>query len=167
MRTLLAVAALALAACATKQLAPQDAKLKFDPDAHRRYFAGGNSEIRGKALLRESTQVGVTCAGTQVVATPATAFFRQVFALAANGQMPLVGEAVGPEYVSVIHIGTCDKEGNFSLIGLPPGDWLVAATVNWTVRQVTEGSLLVYKVRLKPKETIQIVMTDRDAGIPR
>jgi len=81
--------------------------------------------------------------------------------------MPLIGEAVGPEYISIVRQSLCDKDGNFSVAGLPAGDWLVAATVKWVVRGDIQGGLLVYKVRLHPKETVQVVMTDRDLGIPR
>lgn len=157
-------AAITIAGCASKPPA-QTVLPKFDPAAHRAYLVTGNGEIRGQAFLRQPDD-SVTCAGGAVIATPATPFFRELLGLAARGQMPLIGEAVGPDYVSIVHASVCDTAGNFSIAGLPPGDWLVAATVNWTVRNTTNGGLLVYKVRLRNPETVQIVMTDRDVGIP-
>ena len=82
--------------------------------------------------------------------------------------MPLVGDAVGSEYADIVHPTVCDREGNFSIIGLSAGDWLVATSVNWSSRNLTYGGLLVYKVRLgNNKELVQIVMNERDLGIPR
>lgn len=167
MKPLLLAAILAIAGCSTTPKQPPITKPVFDPGAHSVYFAAGDGEIRGQAILRQDSDDRVTCAGSPVIATPATAFFRQVLELAARGQMPLVGEAVGPEYVAIVRPSSCNKDGSFSIRALPPGDWLVAASVNWKVRSVTHGGLLVYKVRLRSKETVQIVMTDRDLGVPR
>jgi hypothetical protein len=172
MRTILIAAVVVLAGCASK---PPPAKPVFNPDAHRSYLTPGDGEIRGRAFLQ--AEAGVSCAESAVVVAPATAFFRQVLALAAASKMPLAGERVGPEfksvlvgteYASIVHTGRCDRDGNFSLTGLPPGDWLVAASMNVTQpTPATHSALLYYKVRLKPKETVQIVMTDRDTAIPR
>jgi len=167
MRTLILATAVALAACSSTPKPPQEVRLKFDPNSHRSYFPAGTGEIRGQAFLRQRDVSGVPCDGSAVIATPATAFFRQMLDLAARGQMPLIGEAVGPEYISIVRLSVCDKDGGFSIAGLPAGDWLVAATVKWVVRGDIQGGLLVYKVRLHPKETVQVVMTDRDLEVPR
>ena len=164
---LVVAAALAITACSsTSKPPPQDVRLKFDRNAHASYFPTGAGEIRGQAFLRQPDDASMTCAGREVIATPATAFFRQVIELAAMGQMPLIGEAVGAEYVAVVRQSVCDPNGNFSIEALPPGDWFVAAPVKWTAHNVIQGGLLVYKVRLHNKETVQIVMTDRDLGMP-
>jgi hypothetical protein len=165
MKYLIVAAVVAIAGCAATQKKPQDVKLTFDPGSHLPYLVAGNGEIRGRAILREAD--GMTCSGREVIATPATPYFRQVIGLVANGQMPLIGDAVGPEYASVVHTSVCDRDGNFSITGLPPGDWYVTSSVNWTQRNVTQGSLMVYKVRLRNREMVQIVMSERDVGIPR
>lgn len=167
-KALIVAAAVAISACSSTHKRPaQDVRLTFDPNAHAAYLPAGTGEIRGQAFLRQRDEAGVTCAGRTVIATPATPFFRQMIELAAMGQMPLIGEAVGAEYVDVVRRSVCDPNGNFSIAALPPGDWFVAAPVNWTVDRLVQGGLLVYRVRLHNKETVQIVMTDRDLGIPR
>jgi len=165
MKSLIVAAVVAIAGCAATPKKPQDVKLTFDPGSHLGYLVAGNNEIRGQAVLREAD--GLTCSGHEVIATPATSYFKLVIGLVANGQMPLIGDAVGPEYASVVHTSVCDQGGNFSLAGLPRGDWYVTSSVNWTRRNVTHGALMVYKVRLRNAETVQIVMTERDLGIPR
>jgi hypothetical protein len=169
-------AAVVVAGCATQPPASQqraaERAARFDPESHRAYLATGNSAIEGEAFLRQENgrreEDDPTCAGGPVVAVPATAFFREVLGLASKGQMPLIGEAVGPENVFIVRQSRCDLLGRFSIGGLPPGDWLVATSVNWGVgASATRGGLLVYKVRLHKQETVHIVMTDRNLGIPR
>ena len=165
MKSLIVAAIVAIAGCAATPKKPQDVKITFDPGSHLGYLVAGNNEIRGQAILREAD--GLTCSGREVIATPATPYFKQVIGLVANGQMPLIGDAVGPEYASVVHIAVCDKDGNFSFVGLPRGDWYVTSSINWTRRNLTLGAMMVYKVRLRNAETVQIVMSERDVGIPR
>ena len=171
MQRILVAAVIVLAGCASK---PPPEKPVFDPDPHRSYLEPGDGEIRGRAFMRDNES---SCAGEAVVVAPATRFFRQVLALAAASQMPLPGKQVGPEYATalvgaefapIVHTGMCDRDGNFSLSGLPPGDWLVAASMNaHQPNPISHSEMLYYKVRLKPKQTVQIMMTDRDTGIPR
>src|SRR5215467_5144432 len=157
MKRALVVVAVAFTACSsTPKPSPQDARLTFDPDAHISYFPAGTGEIRGKAFLHQSDEEGVTCAGSKVIATPATRFFRQLIELAAMGQMPLIGEAVGADYAKVVRLSVCDPDGNFSITALPPGDWFVTTTVYRTVDKQVLGGLLAYKLRLHNKETVQI-----------
>jgi hypothetical protein len=167
-KALVAAAAVAVTACSsTPKPSPQDLRLTFDPDAHASYFPDGTGEIRGQAFLGQHDEAARTCAGSKVIATPATRFFRQQIDLAAMGQMPLIGEAVGAEYADVVRLSVCGPDGSFSIKALPPGDWFVTAAVYRTVDKQVRGGLLVYKVRLHSKETVQIVMTDRDLGLPR
>jgi hypothetical protein len=167
-KALAVAAAVAVTACSsTPKPSPQDARITFDPDAHISYFPAGTGEIRGRAFLGDRDDDAGTCADGKVIATPATRFFRQLIELAAMGQMPLIGEAVGADYVRVVRLSVCDADGNFSIKGLPPGDWFVTATAYRTVDKHVLGGLLAYKVRLHDKETVQIVMTDRDIGVPR
>jgi hypothetical protein len=167
-KALVMVAAVVVTACSsTPNPSPQDARLTFDPNAYVSYFPAGTGEIRGQAFLGLHDDAAGTCAGSKVIATPATRFFRQVIELAAMGQGPLIGDAVGAEYAGVIRLTTCDPDGNFSIKALPPGDWFVTAPVYRSVDRHVLGGLLVYKVRLHNKETVQIVMTDRDIGFPR
>lgn len=154
----------AIVGCSSKPLPPE--KPQFDALPHSGYLAKGTSTIRGQVVLRERGEDPIPCSDAPMIATPATAYFRQVLRLAAKGQMPLVGDDVDPDYRSIVHHAQCDPKGNFAFDGLPPGDWYVAASVTSKVRDAPEGSLLVYKLRLKKDETIQIVMTDRDVRLP-
>jgi hypothetical protein len=164
-RTWVVLAATAVVlGCSSKPLPPD--KPQFDSLPHAPYLAQGTSVIRGQVLLREKGDAPIPCSDTPMIATPATTYFRQVIRLAAMGQMPLVGDDIDPDYRSIVHIARCDAGGNFAFDGLPPGDWFVVATVNWAVRSAPEGSLLYYRLRLKKDETIQIVMTDRNVGLP-
>jgi len=165
MKPLIVAAVVVLAGCAATPKNPQVIKPTFDPGSHLPYLVAGHGEIRGRAVLREAD--GMTCSGREVIATPATPYFRQVIGLVANGQMPLIGNSVGPEYASVVHASVCDRDGNFSITGLPPGDWYVTSSVNGMQPNATQGGLMVYKVRLRSREMVQIVMTERDVGIPR
>jgi hypothetical protein len=155
-------AAAVVLGCASKPAVVQ--RPKFDALPHMAYLAKGTSMIRGQVLLRERSDAPIPCTDAPMIATPATAYFRQVIRLAAKGQMPLVGNDVDPDYRSIVHNAQCDAQGNFAFDGLPPGDWYVVATVNWAAR--SDSSLLHYKLRLTKDETIQIVMTDRNIGAP-
>jgi len=166
-KALLVASAVAVTACSsTPKPSPQDIRLTFDPNAYVSYFPAGTGEIRGQAFLGQRDEAAGTCAGSKVIATPATRFFRQLIELSAMGQMPLIGEAVGAEYADVVRLSDCDPDGNFSIKALPPGDWFVTAPVYRSVDKHVLGGLLVYKVRLHNKETVQIVMTDRDIEFP-
>lgn len=157
-------AAVALAACSSKPLPPD--KPQFDSAPHAAYLAQGTSTIRGQVLLRERGDTPIRCSDAAMVATPATGYFKQVIRLAAKGQMPLIGNDIDPDYRSIVRIAKCDTSGNFAFDGLAPGDWYVVSTVNWSVGGALESSLLYYRVRLKRDELIQIVLTDRNVGLP-
>ncbi len=162
---LILAAAAALSACASKP--PPAERPHFDALPHEAYLAQGNSTIRGQVLLRERGDTPVACTDAPMVATPATAYFRQVIRLAASGQQPLIGDDIDPDYRSIVHNARCNANGEFSFDALPAGDWYVVATVNWSVRNAPGGSsLLTYRLRLKRDETIQIVMTDRNVTLP-
>src|SRR5512143_3835035 len=110
-RALLVLAAAAIAGCASKPLPPQ--KPQFDSLPHAAYLAKGTSIIRGQVLLRERGDAPIPCSDAPMIATPATAYFRQVIRLAAKGQMPLVGgDDIDPDYRSIVHNAQCDARGN-------------------------------------------------------
>jgi hypothetical protein len=156
-RALMLAAAAALVSCSAK---PPLQKPFFDGLPHAPYLAKGNSTIRGQVLLRERGDAPVPCSDA-MLATPATAYFRQVIRLAAKGQMPISGSEIDPDYRTIVHSARCEPNGSFAFDALPPGDWYVVATLG-----AQPGSLLYYKVRLQKDETIQIVMTDRNVGVP-
>jgi hypothetical protein len=162
-RRLLIVVVLVVAGCA----APQEQKTRlitpFNYAEHDRYLSPTNATLRGQALLRSGNSGLVeTCAGSQVLAVPATTFFREMMEIVKRGQQPQVANEVDPVYRSIIKVGQCDSRGNFVVTNMAPGTWIVTTEVSWSTGGSRQSVALMREVIVASGDTSQVLLTDAD-----
>ena len=161
-RRLLVVVVLAVAGCAT----PQEHKTRlitpFNYAEHDRYLSPTNATLRGQAMLRPDGSGAATCAGSQVLAVPATTFFREMMEVVKRGQQPQVANEIDPIYRSVIKVGTCDTQGRFVITNMAPGTWIVTTEVTWSTAGSRQGGTLMREVIVAAGDNTQVLLTDTD-----
>lgn len=124
------------------------------------YNKRGEATIAGRAFLRRPGGGVVTCAGQQVLLTPAVAYNRRIVAALRAGQQPVAGPHVGSSQ-SHWRKTTCDRHGRFSFKNVPAAAWYVNIAVHWA-EQPQEGAV-IKEVRVPAAGTVRVLLTDRDA----
>ncbi|WP_147329504.1 carboxypeptidase-like regulatory domain-containing protein [Paraburkholderia sp. DHOC27] len=80
----------------------------------------------------------VTCAGRPVFLSPDSPYFREIATIAVSGSKPDFPHGPGgPE--DVVRHTTCDAQGNFGFGHLPDGNYILLASVRWTVDDRPQG----------------------------
>jgi hypothetical protein len=166
------VALLALAGCGSfepiaagpnaAELANQAAAivqpLVWDPVEHEAYAAPGTGAISGQAFLRQQGGGVVTCAGSSVIAMPATTYFRRLSAYAKTRTPVQIDDRAR----GLMKDGQCDAEGNFLFDRLPAGDWLVSTEVKWWVGYLQQGGGLQRQVTVSDGQAARVLLTEAD-----
>jgi hypothetical protein len=94
-----------------------------------RYKGRGASTIQGKAFLTEWDGHVIAGEGYIVQLTPATAYTRERFALARDGEDLPVDPALEP----YVREAVTNSLGRFSFKNLPQGEYLLVAWITWSV----------------------------------
>jgi hypothetical protein len=159
---LITLAVLAGAGCGS--LPQQQTRLitPFNYSEHDKYLGPGNATLRGQAFMRQPGGAVVTCAGSQVLAMPATTFFRELTAVARTGQTPRVANDIDPNYRSIIKRSPCDTQGYFVFNDLVAGTWIIGAEVHWTAAGQVQGGSLMREIEVRRGDNPQLMLTDAD-----
>jgi len=123
------------------------------------YKRPGKATVTGRAILRRQGARTVSCAGQQVLLTPAVAFNRQTVAAMRAGQKPVAGSQVGSSE-AYWRRARCDARGRFFFRNVPPAAWYVSVALRWP-DPPHEGAL-VKEVRVPRAGTVRVLLTERD-----
>ena len=163
MRVLLPIlAALCLSGCAVRQV---NVQVPYDNELTARIMQPGTGSIRGSGLARQQGGGVVTCAGSQVLLFPATAYSTK-FLLEYLGPgnladeyrpLPLHLAATGfGEQMRTTH---CDAQGFFKFDRVGLGDYFVQTIVTWQAgRRCCEGGTLTRKIAITGNDLVEITL---------
>jgi hypothetical protein len=166
-RLALYLAAIGLSACMPMPpMAPESPRLTpvaatFTLEAHQPYLEAGTNTVQGQAFLRQQGGGVVTCAGSEVLLLPATAYFREVFTDVRRGLRPIINDP-GTIHDHVTRRTVCDVAGHFEVNHLPDGGWFVMTAVTWIVGGARQGGVLAQEFRVDHEETAHLVLADKD-----
>jgi hypothetical protein len=161
---LISVAALVLTACAPMEIK----KISSSFDANEAAFINkaGKNTITGSALMRQQGGGTVTCAGSPVGLTPATAYaYERMSFIYGNsnkgvrtrGNFKFEPETPS-EYLTMSKSTTCNAQGFFTFKNIADGEYFVTTRVTWTISDIPQGGLLMQRVSVKNGETADIVL---------
>lgn len=136
------------------------APIEFNPGVHALYKASGSATIEGQAFLRQQGGGVVTCAGSEVLLAPATAFYRAAivdpkFIYGATASL------MSADAKALIHETMCDATGNFTFSGVAAGVWVVITDVSWVAAGRREGGALVKEVEVPRMGTLKLIIAER------
>lgn len=136
----------------------------FDESQAKLLLADGSNTIKGNAFLRQRGGGVVTCAGGTVHLIPGTDYAKQRIhmlygASEARGYSlaPTISPDV-PAYYTNIRKTQCDSQGRFEFDRVADGEFIVQATVSWTVGNNNQGASLIKRVTTDSGKTINIIM---------
>lgn len=151
---------------------------KFDSAAAASQVEDGSGVIAGTAFLRQQGGGVVTCAGSQVLLYPASAYSRERLS-ALYGAAPQYGETKyldikrvpttslftndEPSYHSFTRKTVCDAQGNFTLEQVKDGGYYLVTQVRWVVgggsNQTRQGGVLVAFVNVVNGKSARLIVT--------
>lgn len=119
---------MALGGCAVSREVP------FNPADFARSAAPGSGKVTGQvyAILRNGRSL--TADGEPVVVAPVNAYTTE------NIQRRYIGgehlRSADSRIDQYLHTGTTDRDGNFTVRGIPPGEYYVESEVTWTTSRL-------------------------------
>ena len=152
------VGAVALASCAA---APTSMQFKFSSADHDAYLLSGANNVTGQASLPQPSGGTVTCAGSNVLLFPATAFFKEAVAIGRDGGKPDF-DSSDPKYQAVFRTSSCDAQGAFAFEKVPAGNYIIGAIVRWSVGDASQGGELFKEVKIEDGVTNHFSLGDQD-----
>lgn len=169
-KSLIVAALLAtLAGCVTP---PQKytMKSKFDVVEADKLLKDGKNSVHGSSLIRQRGGGVVTCAGNEVILTPATEYATErmlvIYGNTERGYNPAMGgkNIVFENQHGLYGFNTkqvlCDAQGFFNFEKLADGSFYVVSQVIWeSGRAGYEGGFIMQKVTLKGGESKEIILT--------
>ncbi len=126
------------------------------------------------AIMRTRGGDPKTCAGTQVIAAPASQYLEERMSRLYGGdykngwakpaEINRIVKQIGPmdpEYFEVFRTDICDVNGRFEFKGLADGTWYVFATVTWELSSAfflanEEGGHFVKQVKLADGSRVEV-----------
>lgn len=146
--------AIAVAGCSYKMQTP------FNAVEYSRYEEAGTGVVTGQAFLRQVGGSVVTCAGSEVLAIPSTAYTTElVNASYVRTRFEFGDPAAQSTIGRVTRHGQCDSQGNFSVSGLPAGPWHIVTRVSWQVGYNYQGGVVSKLVNVEEGKTQNIIIT--------
>jgi len=150
-----------LAACAqTRTVKPINAK--FDPAEYAPYQTSGPGTVVGQGFMRQQGGGVVTCAGSDVLLFPATAFTREIVQIFVSGGEPDRSGLAGVSAEGAMRKTMCDAQGNFRFADLPAKQWIVMTEVKWSVGYEAQGGAIGREIAVLPEGETKILLTDAD-----
>jgi hypothetical protein len=157
-----------LSGCVTP---PKKIKIEqeFDVAEARALMAKGTNSIHGSALARQRGGGVVTCAGNEVILTPATEYAAErMLAIygdgergynPASGGKRIVFEDQHPLYEFFTETVLCDVQGFFKFDNVADGTFYIVSEVVWgSVGAGNQGGSMMQEVTLKGGESKEIVL---------
>lgn len=131
--------ALFLAGCG---LVPPSEPIDFPINAAEMagYDKPGTGSVKGEGFLKQRGGGVVTCAGNDVIITPATSYWIQRLQAVRGGQP--VRPPTNPAALSVRKASKCNSRGEFEFSGLAAGKWLAVTTVLWEAGNAMQGGVV-------------------------
>lgn len=157
---LVAVSSFLLSACEAPRYVMSQS---FDAEEHSRAMRSGTAVLRGQAFLRTVGGEVRTCAGLRVNLIPATNYTVELATVSQSGLYSQIVNIDQRIHQYVRHT-ICGVDGSFTFRDLPPGDWIVQATVVWGVpvssyRTVRQGGDVVGRATTRTDQTTEVVLT--------
>lgn len=139
-----------------------DLSADFDRAQAQKQVAPGKNKVEGNAFMRQMGGGIVTCAGSEVMMTPATEYARQrIVTLYGNdktgftGPKPFQFSPDYPEYHDLTLKTMCNSQGNFEFNNVADGDFYLHTYVQWAVAGQLQGGYLMQKISLNGGKTGQ------------
>lgn len=166
---IVAIAVIVLSGCATVAPAPEPdlrplvvIDVPFDVEQAERSLLPGSNTIRGNAFMRQQGGGVVTCAGSEVVLVPATAYatarVRAVFGTSSVAQRPTRFTPDYAVYEKLTRRTRCDAQGNFVFDGVADGDFYAITMVSWVVAGRQQGGALLQRVAVEGGRVASLVI---------
>jgi hypothetical protein len=164
LRLAVVILCLVAAGCGPRSIKTQAPYIESDYAAYR---GSGTSTIEGQGFLRQQGGGVVTCAGSKVWATPATAYSREMAAIyearwdqIASGFVTIDNPNQGRLFREGIERETqCDAQGNFVFSNLPAGQWSIGTTVTWQVGYAGQGGYIRQETAVGQGQTVKVLLT--------
>ena len=157
-----------LSGCVTP---PQKITIKeeFNVVEAKSLLAEGKNSVHGSSLIRQRGGGVVTCAGNEVILTPATSYATErmlvIYGSADRGYNPAMGgknivfENQHALYGFMTKKALCDAQGFFKFENLADGSFYVVSQVIWeSGRAGYEGGFIMQKVTVKGGESKEIIL---------
>lgn len=173
MRAVLSVCLVAaLSACATTRQVQMTTA--FDAGQAQAMLTRGTTIVRGSALIRQQGGGVVTCAGTEVALTPATAYATERMHIIYGSVLQGYRSAAAPNWINPPGVPAstdaryeqfsrktlCNAQGEFEFADVAPGSFYITTTVAWRVGYNVQGGYLMKRVDLTAQSpVVNVVLT--------
>ena len=154
---------LSMSACAAPQ--PYAIQAPFNPAQVAWIQSTGTGTIKGQAFLKTVGGDVKTCAGNIVVLMPSSAYTREIVSagMSSNNRSSSLANLNG-DLGSYMKAGRCDAQGNFSIVSLPAGNYILLTEVTWGVPRGNygvsrEGGPLTQEISLAMGEDKQVILS--------
>ncbi len=162
-----------LTACQLPQVTTHHMKNQFDVQLAEKLMKKGNNSIVGNAFFRQRGGGVVTCAGSEVLLIPETAYSRErmriLYKMNENGANVNYFSYYNfiptpPEYYKLIKRTVCDSSGHFKFDNITDGSFFVSVLISWETPSgrymtVKNGGALMKEVKVQGGEKKEIIMT--------
>lgn len=167
--SLLAVAM--LSACAPMPTRPPRPTVvidvPFDAAQAKAMLTTGVNFIKGNAFMRQRGGGVVTCAGMNVVLTPATAYAtKRIWNIYGNtvsgfsdNPTPPAFTPDYPEYMTLVKMTKCDSQGNFTFDRVADGEFYITTSVAWMAGSRLQGGNLMAKVKVENGASESVILS--------
>jgi hypothetical protein len=165
----LITAGASLAACAVQR---EDVPITtpFNESDFSWSSTAGDAALKGQAFMKTVGGEVKTCAGNEVILVPSNAYTREMTNIWRQRGVTRANPVRDPRYNNYRRVALCDAAGAFEFENLPPGPWMVNATVSWGVPHQygvsQQGGYLMQEVSLADGQSRSLILTDRDM-LPR
>lgn len=147
----------------------------FDEQAAAAQMQPGSGVLHGNAFMRQRGGGVVTCAGSDVVLQPVTAYASERI-VDIYGSGPAVGDTVAlpirdaihtkvsfspdiPAYRDSMRHTRCDGQGDFEFSSLRDGNYYVVTRVVWQVGALPQGAFLMAQIKVGNGKVDKIIMS--------
>lgn len=120
------------------------------------YDAPGTGSVKGEGFLKQRGGGVVTCAGNDVILTPATTYWMS--RLNAARTLVLIAPVSDPVALRYRKATKCNSRGEFEFTGLIAGKWLAVTTVLWEAGNATQGGVVGSMVDVQEGKLTSVIL---------
>lgn len=132
----------------------------YIPADHDEWRGEGTATLTGQAFLRQQGGGVVTCAGSDVILLPKSAYFDEIASIVKSRRR------VDPAHMDKADVpgrrSQCDAQGNFRFENLPAATWYLITKVQWTIGYAPQGGELMRVVTTTNGRTENVLLSDQD-----